>query len=348
MSTSPGSKIKLEQSEIAKATAHYPPELQQQVLWLAQYTRKHCGDLDALESKVKLFGFDKTYSYFHKILFGKYFTSDSAEGSERVDNFQVIVDALRNDSRIAELSGKVPFIKTGTFQTIQNYVDIRRTPDRVCKFGVIIGPTGAQKSASFKQMHREHPTGINHIEAAEGDNMGSVLTDVSAFYGVSMWAQTSKKRAKIAKNFNSSQTIIFDNAQMVYNPKDKKQKIFSFFRKLQDDGEGTIIFSITPADEKELFDGDHAGYFEQFEGRAGGRKRFLRLPKFTPRSDIIQIAEAFEFQDARRHAEYLEGIARSLGRVRILFESLQAGRQHAKSIGKDFTIEVLKESEELA
>ena len=44
--------------------------------------------------------------------------------------------------RIKELGGRIPFVMTPSAQRIFTFIDLKRAPDRVNKFGIIIGPHG--------------------------------------------------------------------------------------------------------------------------------------------------------------------------------------------------------------
>ncbi|HSV73192.1 MAG TPA: hypothetical protein VLH79_05480, partial [Chthonomonadales bacterium] len=105
---------------------------------------------------------------------------------------------------------------------------------------------------------------------------------------------------------------------------------------LQDDTNCTVILICVPEFELTLSRGLDKGYFEQFEGRVGGRSEFLVLPEFPPREDVEAIAEAFHLRDAERHLAELEKIARARGRVRILFNALQKATRIAD--GKPLTM----------
>ncbi len=86
------------------------------------------------------------------------------------------------------------------------------------------------------------------------------------------------------------------------------------------------------------------GYFEQFEGRAGGRRNFLVLPEYPPEEDVLAFAQAFKLQHADKHLPYLVKIAQEPGRVRSLLEDLQAAKVAAEGEGKALTIGQVKEA----
>ena len=139
-------------------------------------------------------------------------------------------------------------------------------------------------------------------------------------------------------------TVIVENIQRLHDPRTgDKQAIFSFLQKLQEDTGCTVILTLTPTFEAILTSGRSRGFFEQFEGRAGGRRNFLRLPEYPPEDDVLMIAEAFGLQHAKKHLDYLVSIAREDGRIRILFENLQDAKIQAESKKEKLTIEHIQE-----
>jgi hypothetical protein len=113
---------------------------------------------------------------------------------------------------------------------------------------------------------------------------------------------------------------------------------------LQDEKGFTPILSATPEFYREFLNGLHSGYFEQFEGRVGGRDQFLILPEYAPMEDIICIATKYGLQDPEGNIEFLTKVARMPGRVRKLFQTLQTAKEEAVEDGAPFTIEHVKET----
>lgn len=349
--TNKGYALRLDDAAIEAVVAQYPEEVRGDVRWLASYVRERCnGQLSVLEGIVRKQGFPTTANVFYKVFSGKYFTPDPKRAGKiigSIPNFQQIIGRLSAAYLIERATGAIPFIETPTWTIISDYIDVRREADRVCKFGVIIGPTGAQKTACFKEVVRRNNHGKTvHIEAPHTPSMTQFITDLAARYNASIWSnQENKLRQIYAAAMLQDRTIIVDNVQRLYNPRAAgNQPIFNFLQKLQDDSGCTVILSFTPDFEKILTEGADKGYFEQFEGRCGGRNSFLRLAEHAERDDVLTIARAFGLQIAAKGAdiEWLETLAHAKGRIRILFTALQEGAKEAKARGEDFAIEHIR------
>lgn len=329
----------LEDATLESHAKTYPEEMRENFLWLGVYIREKCHrNLDVLESLMHKLGFQTTGGTISKIVVGRW--AKDSEGKDTAPimalaNFNQLVDALRDHARRSEMAGKVPFIETETWDEFQDYVEIRRALDQICKFGLIIGPTGSQKTACAKQyiVRNNHGTCI-HLEAPDTGSMSKFVTDLAACYGVSVWASSQAKRARITENVNETKCIFVDNIQRLYKPNAGwNQPIFNFLQKLQDDTNCTVILMCVPEFELTLRSGRESGYFEQFEGRCGGKDEFLVFQQWTPRADIIRIAAAFRLADPERHIGLLEKLSRERGRIRVLFNVLQKSKRRAEKEG---------------
>lgn len=335
----------LEASKIEATALLYPEEMREAFIWFAGYVCQECArNTEVVEAKTKALGFTVTAGTYVKILRGKW--NRDKDGNEvspilRLNNFLQIVERLRRDSVLSAQAGKVPFVMTPTAELIFDYIDTRRAPDRVCKFGLIIGPTGSQKTATFKQycVQNNHGACV-WVEAPVRGRLSQFITDLAAKYGVSIWFSIARKELKIRESVNSTKCIIIDNVQRLYNEDGRgSQEVFNFLQKLQDDTGCTIILCATPDFRGKFISGKDRGYFEQFEGRCGGEKEFLELEAYTPREDVLAIAKAFDLRDAEKHVAYLEKLAGERGRVRILFNALQLARQRAEQQKAKLTIQ---------
>jgi len=321
--------LQLEVSKIEATTAHYPEQVQLDARWLAGFLRERCSrNLSALCAITRKRKFNTDETTFSRILRGKMF-DDAGKPVIKLKTFEQIVQALRQEDKLADLAGRVPFIETTTWEDIKNYIDFKRAPDTVCKFGLIIGPTGAQKGACEKQytLRNNHGACI-YIESPETPTMGKFITKIGVAYGVSEFHNCEKKRQRINECVNDRSTIIVANIQRMY--RDRRgwdQPIFNYLQQLQDDTNCTIILECVPQFEQTLSRGMDKGYFEQFEGRVGGASEFLILPEFAPSDDVLMIAEAFKVQDAEKNLEELQTIANRRGRIRILFNALQKAKR---------------------
>lgn len=338
--------IPLEDKMVEGFLPTYPPEVHESVRWLLGYLRDNCNrEVDLLETQVKKLGYGMTRSTFSKILRGKYFQVRNGRMEGSPDNFVEVVDALRRAARIASTAGRITFVETETWKQIQQFIDLKRAPNRVNKFGVIVGPTGMQKTACLLQYQSLNNHGMTtYIEAPHTASMGAFLSRLGKAFGISDRFNTNRIGSRIYENVNEHKVVIVDNVQRLYKPSAAgDQPIFSFLQALQDETGCTVILSFTPAFMDTFTTGVDRGYFEQFEGRAGGRRGFLVLPNFPPRADVLAIAEAFGLQDARQHVRLLEKLGRERGRIRILFEVLQSAKVLADAQGSPFTVQHLQE-----
>ena len=331
----------------------YPEELRGPVMWLGEYLREECGrSLDVLSGRAQKLGVELDKTTWSKVLRGRW--NRDAEGNllptPIVSQTKLLrgISALRGDARLRSQAGKVPFVETSIVRAIWDYIDGKRAPERVNKFGVVVGETGTGKSAAFIEYVQRQPMGVvAHLEAAENGSMSELITHLAFRYGVAMTYSIPSKRVRIFTTVNDRRCIIVDNAQDLYvERRGQSQPAFSFLRRLQDETKCTIILSLTRDGERALFDQFLRGYFEQFEGRVGGRRNFLRLPEYPPEEDVLLIAQSFGLRDADRHLEYLVKVSRERGRIRALFEALQSAKVAAERKKTALTIGLVKAGRE--
>lgn len=340
-------KAKLDARSLEFRAEHLPEAMRELFVWLGSFCRDECGaDIDILHSRIVSLGFDHDKTTWSKILRGMW-NRDSHGNPTPAPvlaeaKFIKAISALRNDARIKELGGRIPFVMTQTARDIFNYIDLKRSPDRVNKFGLIIGETGSQKSASTGEYRRLNNHGlVVKVEAPETPSMNQFMTDLAKEYGYTSTRDAYvRKKQYVLGVVNSKKTIIVENIQLLYDPRHgDKQPVFSFLQKLQEDTNCTIILTLTPTFERTITTAASRAFFEQFEGRAGGRRTFLRLPEYPPEEDVLAIAKAFGLQDASKHIDYLVAIAREGGRIRRLFEDLQDAKIAAGLEKQRLTIE---------
>lgn len=317
--------LQLETHKLQTLFAGYPDDVRDECLWLGAFLREHCSrNITALAAIAQKRGFDVHETTLSRVLRGKLF-SDDGSPLIKLGKLKQLVAALRQEDQLAQLAGKVPFIETPTWESIRDYIDFKRAPETVCKFGLIIGATGAQKSACAKHYAALNNHGVVvHMESPEMATMGRFVTKLAVKYGVSEFHNIEKKRERVTECVTDRSCIIVDNIQRMYKEKQGwSQPVFNFLQQLQDDTNCTVILICVPEFELTLSRGLDKGYFEQFEGRVGGKSEFLVLPEYPERDDVQAVAEAFRLRDVEKHLEELEKIARSRGRIRILFNSLQ-------------------------
>lgn len=347
--------LKLDIATLEKRITHYPEELREPVLWLASYTTQECGrDIDILQVRAKELGFDMDKTTWGKVLRGRWNRRviGGANGTHLVETTPIVklsrilaaINALRRDQQLKEKAGKVPFIKTSRAETIWNFVDDLRAPDRINKFGIIVGRTGTEKSASLIEYCRlNNHLACVHQEAPAKPSYSQFIADLSAKYNGSRQSNWGRMVNKIIESVNAKRTIVLENVQRLYVEKhDANQPVFNFLQKLQDETGCTIILTITPVFAETLTRKLANGYFEQFIGRAGGIGEFLRLPDYAPEEDVLLIAKSFGLQAADKHIDYLVKISREPGLIRVLFGALQKAKVAAEREGGKLTVQHIK------
>jgi DNA transposition AAA+ family ATPase len=255
------------------------------------------------------------------------------------------VDRLREAAREEEMRGRIPFVMTTEAKRIFDYIDLKRARDRVNRFGIIVGATGCQKTATYRayRLLRNHGS-TWWFEAPANGAVGEFLNRLAGCSGLSVQTSSDKKRAHLLESIKAEKCIIVDNCQDLFRPEwGSRQPAFSFLRQLQDETECAMILSITPPFEDMLKDQALAGYFEQFEGRSGGRKNWLRLEAYPPEDDVLAIAKSFGLKDARAALKRLVAVSRQPGRIRRLFEDLQNAKLLANAGGEALSIDHLNE-----
>jgi DNA transposition AAA+ family ATPase len=334
-----GETIKLDDLSLQRNCAAYPEELREPFMWLGWFVREKCsGSPTTLCDRARELGIETDKTNWSKVLRGKW-NRDKANNPLptpiiALKKLLSYIDKLRESDRLSEMAGKIPFVMTSTAQDIFGFIDGKRSPERVNRFGVIVGPTGSQKTATLKEYCRRNNHGMCvWMETPENGSMKEFLLTLAGKYGRTDSYDNARRR--VMQTLNRHKTIVIDNAQAAYDEKAQgKQRIFDFLRRVQDETECTVVLSVTPEFDRKITDRMLEGYFEQFEGRAGGKKGFLRLPNYAPEEDVLAIAEAFGLVDAEKHLDYLVAISRERGRIRRLFEDLQQAKINAEQEGK--------------
>lgn len=342
------SKLRLDAVTLTHKSEHLPEEMREAFIWLGSFVRNECAaDIDLLHKRCRELNINHDKTTWSKILRGLWnHTSDGRECPPclQAEKFVAAVNKLKNDANIKEQGGRIPFVMTPTAELAFDYFDAKRARDRVNKFGVIIGETGSQKTAIVREYVRRNNHGLCvRVEAPETPSMAQFMTDLAWCYGYSKQASYLRKKSFVLEAIKEPNTVFVENIQRLYDPRNgDKQVIFSFLQKLQEDTNCTVILTFTPTFLKNFTAGLHKGFFEQFEGRAGGRRTFLRLPEYPPEDDVLMIAKAFGLQHAEKHADYLVAIGREEGRIRRLFEDLQDAKVAAEAEREKLTIAHVK------
>jgi DNA transposition AAA+ family ATPase len=327
--------ISLAENDVVRACATYPEDLIDGVKFVARYARERCQrDMKALAQRVNKLGFKTTdATTWSRILRGK-LINEEGEAHVNLDRLRQMIERMRKDYAEAVAAGSAAFIETGTWEDVRNYIDGKAAPETVCKWGMVIGRTGSQKTQCAKHYARGKETVI-FMDAPERPTLKRFFTTVSGHYGTSMYSCETVKRKSIAECVTPGTILIIDNAQRLHaEGKGWSQPIFNLLQKLQDEINFTIILICVPEFELTLRGKEAADYYEQFEGRVGGAREFLVLEDFTPREDLSAIALAYGLKDDAKTIDLMDGLARERGRIRVLFSVLQKAQRAAARAGE--------------
>lgn len=343
-----GPSIRWDDLTIEREKLHLPEELREDYRWLKAYVREaHHRDLDSLFETAQRLGLNHDKTTWAKILRGRWNRSPKGDvlpspviSQEKLGR---AIAQLRQAASNEASRGKVPFVMTTVSQSIFDWIDMKRGLNRVNRFGIVVGPTGSSKTATFREYERQRNHGLTSwFEAPASGLLTEFITRLGTCMGIAAKTGMGQKRAHILRGTSESKVIIVDNAQDLYRP-GRDLAAFTFLRQLQDETNCVVILSITPTFERELVQGMLSSYWEQFVGRSGGTRKWLRLPANPPEEDVLMIAEAFGFRDAKKHLKQLVAITREQGRIRILFDDLQDAKRLASIRKEALTIDHLVE-----
>lgn len=336
----------------------FPRDLQEPYRWIKTFVRHECKrDVDVLVQRAKDQGVTIDKTNWVRVLKGRW--KHDADGNElpnpyvSATNLLQAITAVQKQMRVELLQGGMPFCETSTFHTIRRRVGKVMRRDRVNRFVVIAGPTGTQKTASYKELALRDPH-IKWLEASDNGSLKEFIIRLAVKCGASRNISYGPARAKIFEAMmphnGQPKCVIVDNMQdMVRSDKRlismgkniETQPAYQFMRSLQDETGCAVIWSITPENEDQMFNAQSI-YLEQFEGRAGGRGNFLRLSNFPPRADLVLIAKTLGLKDAEKHGDELSAIAKQRGRIRFFFEIMQEAKDEAAFDEKEFTYDYVE------
>lgn len=337
----------LDERQAVATSCKYPEPMQKAFIWLVSYLRGPClGNIDILEKQVHNLGFRTTAGTLTKVIVGRWNQDSKGNVTAPIislQNFLQIVDKLRGQEKTARLMGSVPFIKTSVWQQVSDYIDERRAKDAVCKFGIILGPTGSQKGACAKHYCIENNHGAcNYFEAPYKASMREFRTTLARAFGCNIRASDREKSAQLKEAINETRTLYIANIQRLYTRgRDWDQEIFNWLQEIQEATNCTVILEGVLEFQRDLQFGREAGYFEQFEGRCGGD--MLILPPYPPAEDLFAIGAAFGLAQDKATLKLLDAIVRQRGRIRRLFHVLQKSKRIANAQGDALTLDHVRE-----
>jgi len=167
-----------------------PEALRADFIYLGVYFREQCGkNFDLLVDAFKKVGVYHDKTTWTRMLRGQW--RRDARGEERSspvmseEKFATALEALRTQVRAEAIRGRVPFVQTTTTQDIFQFIDARRDLARVNKWGIIVGPTGSQKTASLKEyQRRNNHSACRWMEAPENGSTSAFIRHL----GCRVWA----------------------------------------------------------------------------------------------------------------------------------------------------------------
>jgi DNA transposition AAA+ family ATPase len=336
----------------------FPPELAPLYRDAKIFVRDECKrDVDAWVERARLQKVTIDKTNWVRIFKGRW--KQDADGNELPSpyvseaNLKNAFIAIRDQIRVELLQGGMPFVETTTFKFLEKCIRRVMRKDRVNKFLVIVGPTGTQKTASYKEIVTRNPL-VKWMESTDNGSLKEFIIRFAVKCGASRSISYGPARAKIFESMmplnGQPKAIIIDNMQDMVKSERKLQAMgksietqpaYQFLRSLQDETGCAIIWSITPENENQMFNAESI-YLEQFEGRAGGRDGFKRLPNYPPIADLVLIAETIGFKTAKKHEDLLKSIGHSRGRIRRFFEILQDAKNAADDDGSPLTAEYIQ------
>ena len=354
------STIYYDDPHIEAEMALFPPELAPLFREAKIFLRDECKrDVDVWveRARAQKVTIDKTN--WVRIFKGRW--KHDADGNElpnpyvSATNLKNAFIAIRDQVRVELLQGGMPFVETTTFSFLKRSVEKVMRKDRVNKFLVIVGPTGTQKTASYKEIAMRNPL-VKWMESTDNGSLKEFIIRFAVKCGASRSISYGPARAKIFESMmphnGLPKAVIIDNMQDMVKTERKLQAMgknietqpaYQFLRSLQDETGCAVIWSITPENENQMFNSESI-YLEQFEGRAGGRDGFKRLPNNPPITDLVLIAETIGFKAAEKHKDLLRTIGHSRGRIRRFFEILQDAKDAADDHNAALTVDYIEEA----
>lgn len=336
----------------------FPKEIQPLYQWLKLWVRDDCKrDVDVLVARARELGVTIDKTNWVRILKGRW--KHDADGNElpnpyvSATNLLNAITALKRQIRVELLQGGMPFFETSVFHTLRRFIEKKMRKDRVNRFGAIIGPTGLQKTASFKELALRNPE-IKWLESADNGSLKELVVRFAVKCGASRSISYGPARQKIFESMepihgrikcvivdNMQDMVRTDKALAAMGKKLENQPAYGFLRSLQDETGCAVIWSITPDKEDMMFDRNSI-YLEQFEGRFGGRDGLLRLPNNNPKADLVMIAEGLGMKNAAKHADLLQRVEKERGRIRRYFEILQDAKDEADADNEVLSAEYIE------
>ena len=327
--------------------SQYPSEVIEDIVYIAEFTNRKCdGDINRLVGELKAIKKERSYNYFYKLFSGRWL--EKGVFTAGVDKIKEIASAVRDIDSGRAVAGIIPHTKTDVVEMIENAIDGVSWRGSVCKWLLICGTTGAQKTYSATHYAATHRN-AHYMEAPSTASISELATFMGEFFPECKRSYSgAKARNIILQCANENDIFIIDNAQRMYDPRrGLTQQTFSFLQTLQDRSKCTIVLifvdEATGEDSlsRAMF-GKDKGFFEQIIGRAGGKDKILYLPNHTSDRDLLAFAKSAGFKNEKLRKAMLpilRHLSRVEGRLRVALRALQEAAIYAASEQRDILIE---------
>jgi hypothetical protein len=322
---------------------HYPDSVRDDSVWLRAYCATHCNGEHALIAKIAAsLGIQQSDNYWYQVLTGRYFRPGGS-----APKLKEFITQIRTWSLLRANEGKIPFVETRNWRRVKDYIDTRRDPGAIWKFGFIEGLTSSQKTECCKHYRdlNNHCKTI-HIEAPAKATRNRFIHKLGKAYLMNASWTTARKELELETVVTAERTIIVDNVQRLFRPdvKPDQQPIFNFLHELQDDTECTVIFTWVPTFRKTIT--AEEPFWRQFLARGGGEDQILKLDQRLIKSDIIGFAKAYQVANDAAAFPILKGWSETSMGVRAFKGRLHLARLLATSRRqKEISVDCLREVE---
>jgi hypothetical protein len=303
--------------------AHYPESVREDCLWLHAYTWRHLNKEHALLHKLaKSLGIDVSANYWYQVITGRYFQSG---GDAKA--LKGYIERIKAEARKKEETGAIAFIENETWRRIRDYIDTRRAPDSVCRFGAIEGSTGCGKSWCLK-----HYAALNnhlrtvYLRAPARASRARIVHKLARSYMIPYEGNSARKEYLIEEIVSPDRCILIDDAQDLFSTHHdlEHQPVFTYLHELQEETGCTIIFSWVPTFRRTIE--SQSEFWAQFMGRIGGPEKILTLKQEPLRKDLLKFAAAFGVADDAAALPILRKWAGTRWGLRVLADRLRDAR----------------------
>lgn len=326
-----------------EAIAQYPESVKEDVVYIAQtLAERYDGDTKAMAADLKHVKLDRSESWFYKLVSGKYMQDGVFTAGETT--VAAIAKALREIAAGNFVGGIIPHTETDNVKIVRAAIDAARFRGNVCKWVLIVGPTGSQKSHSVMNYAYTHEECF-YVEAPDKPNATELIRRLAR---VAKCPKNENKKEWLEDSIRENSVVIIDNAQRIYDARrGLAQPVFSYLQTLQDSSRCVMVLVFVDEATGEdsltrIMLGKDRGYFEQLIGRAGGVDRIVRLSTLTSDADLLAFAKSAGFKDAALRREILpvlRGLAKREGKVRIALKALQEAARAAFAQRRDVNLE---------